>query len=224
MPARELVIFDWDGTLMDSGARIVAAVQSAIDASGLPERDAATIRGIIGLGMQEAVAALYPEAPDAARERLRTVYTEAFARAVADVPAELFPGATEAMARLEAAGCLLAIATGKSRSGLHRDLERAGLQGRFVTTRTVDECPSKPHPAMVREILHECGMEADSALVVGDTLFDLEMATNAGVGAVGVSWGAHPVEQLESRRPLGILGDFGELDRWVLEHHPADAG
>jgi phosphoglycolate phosphatase len=223
MPARELVIFDWDGTLMDSGARIVAAVQSAIDASGLPARDEAMIRAIIGLGMHEAVAALYPDAPDAARERLRSVY-ETFTRAVAEVPAALFPGATEALDRLEAAGCLLAVATGKSRGGLHRDLDRAGLHGRFVSIRTVDECPSKPHPAMVEEILHECGMEADSALVVGDTLFDLEMAANAGVGAIAVSWGAHPVERLQSRRPLGILGDFAELDRWVLEHHPADAG
>lgn len=224
MPARELVIFDWDGTLMDSGARIVAAIRTAIDASGLPTRDDEAIRGIIGLGMHEAVAVLYPEAPDAARERLLAVYAEAFARAVAEVPAALFPGAAAALARLEAAGCLLAVATGKSRGGLHRDLERAGLHGRFATTRTVDECPSKPHPAMVEEILHECGMEADSALVVGDTLFDLEMASNAGVSAVGVSWGAHPVERLESGRPLGILGDFAELDRWVLGHHPADAG
>lgn len=77
---------------------------------------------------------------------------------------------------------------------------------------------------MVEEILHECGMEADSALVVGDTLFDLEMAANAGVGAIGVSWGAHPVERLEAGRPLGILDHFAELDRWVLGHHPANTG
>lgn len=90
---RELVIFDWDGTLMDSGARIVAAIQAAIAAADLPSRDAAVIRGIIGLGMHEAVAALFPDAPDTARERLMTVYTETFARAVAEVPATLFAGA-----------------------------------------------------------------------------------------------------------------------------------
>lgn len=219
---RELVIFDWDGTLMDSGARIVAAIQAAIADSGLPERDPETIRGIIGLGMNEAVAMLYPDARAAARARLMAVYTEAFARAVAEVPATLFAGAIETLARLESAGCLLAIATGKSRHGLHRDLERCGLGGRFVSTRTVDECPSKPHPAMVEEILRECGMEADAALVVGDTLFDLEMAANAGVDAVGVSWGAHPAGRLQTLRPLGILDDFRELDGWVHGKWPAE--
>lgn len=219
---RELVIFDWDGTLMDSGARIVAAIQAAIADSGLPERDPETIRGIIGLGMNEAIAALYPQAPAAARARLKSVYTEAFARAVAEVPSTLFAGAVETLARLESAGCLLAIATGKSRHGLHRDLERCGLGGRFVSTRTVDECPSKPHPAMVEEILHECGMQADSALVVGDTLFDLEMAAHAGVDAVAVAWGAHPVDRLKAARPLDILENFGELDRWVQARHRAN--
>lgn len=216
MPARELVIFDWDGTLINSGARIVSAVRSAIRASGLPERDEESIRAIIGLGMQEAVAALYPDSPATARSRLLSVYTETFARAMAEVPAPLFPGATDTLDRLDAAGCLLAVATGKSRGGLQRDLERVGLGGRFLCTRTVDECPSKPHPAMVEEILRDCGAEPGSALVVGDTLFDLEMAANARVDALGVSWGAHPVEQLERMRPLGILQDFRELDQWAL--------
>lgn len=215
MPARELVVFDWDGTLMDSGARIVAAVQSAITASGLPERDPEAIRGIIGLGLHEAVAALYPDAPDEARALLTRTYSESFARAVAEVPASLFPGAVEVLDRLDSAGCLLAVATGKSRGGLHRDMDRAGLSGRFVSTRTVDECPSKPHPAMLQEILFECGVGADAALVVGDTLFDLEMAANAGVDALGVTWGAHPVERLVAAGPRGILNDFEELDRWV---------
>lgn len=220
MAARELVIFDWDGTLMDSAARIVAGVQAAIAASGLPPRDAESIRAIIGLGLDEAIATLYPETPDSARLHLIRAYRESFPAAAAEVPSRLFPGAVEALDRLEQAGCLLAVATGKSRRGLQAELERAGLVRRFASTRTVDECPSKPHPAMVEEILAECGADAGSALVVGDTLFDLEMAANAGVAAVGVAWGAHPPARLASARPLGILDDFAGLDRWVHDPSP----
>lgn len=215
MTARELIVFDWDGTLMNSTARIVTAVQAAIAFTGLPERAPEEIRAIIGLGLREAVEVLYPEQPEEARQRLARCYGEAFVQTAARAPAELFPGAVNVLQRLERAGFLLAIATGKSRAGLQRDLEQTGIGGHFVSLRTVDECPSKPDPAMVEEVMRECGVDADATLVVGDTLFDLEMAANAGVDAVGVGWGAHPPERLRQARPLHVVHDFQEFGRWI---------
>lgn len=214
MRSRELIVFDWDGTLMDSTARIVTAVRTAIATSGLPERTSEQIRGIIGLGLHEAVEVLYPEAAEEARRRLARVYGETFVQTAAHVPAELFPGAVQVLQRLEQSGCLLAIATGKSRAGLQRDLDQTGIGGHFASLRTVDECPSKPDPAMLEELMRECAVEAHGTLVVGDTLFDLEMAANAGVDAVGVGWGAHPPGRLRQANPLHVVCDFDELDRW----------
>ena len=213
-PRYRLVVFDWDGTLADSAARIVDAVQAAATASGLPPRPPARIRSIIGLGLAEAVAALYPDEPVSARERLVRGYRESAVRTTA-TPVALFPGAGAALARLERTGLLLGIATGKGRRGLQRELRETGLQDRFVAVRTVDECPSKPHPAMVEELMHACGATARETLVVGDTLFDLEMAGNAGVDAIAVGWGAQPPERLARAGPRAVLGDFEELDRWL---------
>jgi phosphoglycolate phosphatase len=214
MRSRELIVFDWDGTLMDSTARIVTAVQAAIATSGLPERAPGEIRSIIGLGLNEAVEVLYPDTADEARRRLARIYGETFVQTAARTPAELFPGALRVLQRLERAGRLLAVATGKSRAGLQRDLEQTGIGEYFVSLRTVDECPSKPDPAMLEDVMNECGVDADGTLVVGDTLFDLEMAANAGVDAVGVGWGAHSPERLLQARPLDVVHDFDELDRW----------
>lgn len=215
MRQRELIVFDWDGTLMDSTARIVTAVQAAIATSGLPERTPEEIRAIIGLGLDEAVEVLYPDAAEEARRRLARIYGEVFVQAVVSTPAELFPGATGVLQRLERSSCLLAIATGKSRAGLQRDLDQTGVGEYFVSLRTVDECPSKPDPSMLEQVMSECGVEPRGTLVVGDTLFDLEMAANAGVDALGVGWGAHPPERLLQAHPLDVVHDFDELDRWL---------
>ena len=214
----ELVVFDWDGTLMDSAARIVDAVRAAIAASGLEARSEAEIREVIGLGMEEAVAALYPGTAAAARVRLARAYREAFARAVAERPAELFAGVEATLERLEAAGYLLAVATGKSRSGLQRDLARAGVAHRFVASRTADECGSKPGPRMLEELLAELGVAPGAALMVGDTLFDLQMARHAGVPAVAVSWGVHDAERLRAAGPEHLIRDIAELPPWLARH------
>lgn len=214
--AYRLVVFDWDGTLADSTARIVTTVQAAIAAAGLPARTPERIRSIIGLGLDPAIDALFPDAPAAARQRLTHGYRETLARHGRTLPVALFAGADAALARLDAGGCMLAIATGKSRRGLRQDLHDTGLGDRFTALRTVDECPSKPDPAMVEELMIECAADARETVVVGDTLFDLEMAANAGVDAIAVSWGAHAPEQLERAGPRGLLRDFEELDRWVL--------
>jgi phosphoglycolate phosphatase len=215
MSACRLVVFDWDGTLMDSAARIVAAVRGAIECSGLEPRSEDAIRHVIGLGMREAVCALYPEMPERAGERLAATYRESFARAVAEQPARLFPGVEDTLAELEARGYLLAVATGKSRSGLMRDLEHSGLAGRFAASRTVDECASKPDPAMLRDLLDTFAVEPASALMVGDTLFDLQMARRAGVPAVGVSWGVHAAGHLLEAGPERVIDELAELPGWL---------
>ena len=211
----QLVVFDWDGTLMDSEARIVAAVRSAIECADLEPRSDQAIREIIGLGLPEAVRALYPEEPEQARTRLAATYRQAFGRAIAERPAELFPHARETLEALEAAGYLLAVATGKSRAGLQRDLDLTGLHTRFVATRTADECGSKPHPRMLRELLDELGLEPSAALMVGDTLFDLEMAHNAGVPAAAAGWGVHAADRLRAASPEVLLDTLGELPEWL---------
>lgn len=214
----ELIIFDWDGTLIDSSGHIVEAVQAAIEATGLPQRDDEAIRQIIGLGMAEAMSALYPDAPAEAQQRLARYYRESFTRAIAAQPAPLYPGAKNVLEQLEGAGHLLAIATGKSRSGLHADLRASGLEHRFVASRTVDECGSKPSPAMVEALLDEFALPPQDALMVGDTIFDLQMARAAGVPAVGVTWGVHGSDQLREAEPAHLVDTFGELsgvvERW----------
>jgi phosphoglycolate phosphatase len=211
MSRTELIILDWDGTLIDSSARIVEAVQSAVQIAGLPERDPQAIRQVIGLGMDEAIATLYPDLATEDRQRLMAVYREAFAEAVANRPAPLFAGVAPTLSELEQRGYLLAIATGKSRSGLHRDLAATGVFDRFVAARTVDECPSKPDPAMVNELLRELALPPAAALMVGDTVFDLEMARSAGLASIAVTWGAHDASQLEQGRPQACIERIGEL-------------
>jgi len=215
MEAPELVIFDWDGTLIDSSGLIVESVQAAIAATGLPERSDEAIRQIIGLGMGEAMAALYPDAAGEAQQRLAQYYRESFSRLMATQPAPLFPGVRDLLERLDTAGYLLAIATGKSRSGLLRDLRASGVGQRFVASRTVDECGSKPSPAMVEALLAEFAIAPERALMVGDTVFDLQMARSAGVPAVGVTWGNHGRDQLQAAAPCRLVDSVDELTAYL---------
>ncbi len=215
MQTPELVIFDWDGTLIDSSGLIIESVRAAIEATGLPERSDESIRQIIGLGMVEAMAALYPEAPAAAQQRLAQHYRESFSRTMAARPTPLFDGARELLARLQASGLLLAIATGKSRSGLLRDLRASGVEDRIVASRTVDECDSKPSPAMLEALLAEFGGAPERALMVGDTVFDLQMARAAGVPAIGVTWGVHESDQLRRAAPHQLVDSIDELQGYL---------
>ncbi len=211
MSRTELIILDWDGTLIDSSARIVEAVQGALQIAGLPERDPQAIRQVIGLGMDEAIATLYPDLDTKERQRLVGFYREAFAQAVANRPAPLFSGVESTLRELEQRGYMLGIATGKSRAGLHRDLDATGVFDRFVAARTVDECPSKPDPAMINELLREFALPPTAALMVGDTVFDLEMARSAGVASIAVTWGAHDASQLDHARPPARIDRIDEL-------------
>lgn len=210
-----LVVFDWDGTLMDSEAQIVRAMHAAIDDLALEPRSADACRNIIGLGLREAIDALYPGGDDAFLRAFVDRYRHhwlACAHA-----SELFPAARETLEVLSDAGFLLAVATGKGRVGLDKVLAHTGLTELFAATRCSDETRSKPHPQMLREILDELGVAPAQALMVGDTEYDMQMAVQAGVGPVAVSYGVHAAERLLRYRPLTCLDQISELPDWLLE-------
>ncbi|QVL41736.1 MAG: HAD-IA family hydrolase [Alcanivorax sp.] len=206
----QLVIFDWDGTVMDSTGRIIACMHKAGADLCLPVLEDDAVREIIGLGLPEALRTLYPGIDDGALERMRERYAVHFVAAEAS-PSRLYPGARETLAALRGAGLRLAVATGKSRKGLDRVWASSGLGGSFDASRCADETHSKPHPAMVTELLTELRVAPERALVVGDTSFDLQMARDAGVDRVAVSYGAHPVDRLMNFHPLAVIDALPQL-------------
>ncbi len=212
----KLLVFDWDGTLMDSTDHIVSSFQGAIRELDLPEPDAARIRSIIGLGLGEAVASLYPEAPLPMQERLVQTYRRYYFERVA-TPMRPYAGAKELLDGLAERGFWLAVATGKSRRGLDQALAESGLGRYFFATRCAEETASKPDPLMLRELMFEAGAEPSQTLMVGDTWFDLEMARRADVPAVGLAHGAHGRQELESCGPLAILDDLPALGDWLRQ-------
>lgn len=209
-----LFIFDWDGTLLDSTGKIIRCMQQAIADTGLEVRTDADVQGIIGLGLAEAIRHLYPDISDADLEAMRLAYSTHFIEAD-QPPCEFYPGVTEVLATLRNDGHQLAVATGKSRRGLNRVLTNLALTDYFDTTRCADETASKPHPRMLHEILAELGAPVRDAVMVGDTAFDLEMARNAGVDSIAVSYGAHDRERLMSYRPQRCIDRFHELLEWL---------
>jgi phosphoglycolate phosphatase len=222
MPTTELrlVIFDVDGTLIDSQAFILAAMGRAFAAAGLtPPTDSATL-GIVGLSLPQAMEALLPGVPVPERDSLVQLYKDSF-RALreesgGEANSPFYPGAREALERLDGAGWLMSIATGKARRGLDHMLDSHGLRRLFVGTQTADDAPSKPHPGMVLNCLAATGVDAHRAVVVGDTEYDMAMARAAGARAVGVGWGYHGVDRLRWGGAETIVDDFTALDA-VLE-------
>jgi len=219
-----LVLFDCDGTLIDSASVIVAAMASAFVRNGLPAPDAQEIRAIIGLSLPSATAVLasrHPEAPVAA---LVTAYKAAYRDSIVEdaLHEPLFPGIADALERVEDERTLLGVVTGKSRRGLDRVLAAHGLSGRFVVTRTADEAASKPNPDMVLQSLAETGAEPDRTVVIGDTSFDMAMARSAGVRAVGVSWGYHDVAELEAAGAEAVAQAAADLPAIVNTLLPLD--
>lgn len=210
-----LLVFDWDGTVMDSESHIVASVLAAIKDLKLPERSVAEAKNIIGLGLREAIQKLYPSSDDKLHGALVERYRHHFSIANT-TPSPLFPGAVTLLESLSDAGYLLAIATGKGRSGLDRVLDETGLKTMFVTTRCADESFSKPHPQMLEHIMDFTGCEPDETLMIGDTEYDMEMASNASTHALAVSYGVHAVERLQKHNPVGIIDALTELQPWLL--------
>ncbi len=217
MPKRfDLLVFDWDGTLMDSAGAIAFSIQAASRDVGLPAPGDNEARHIIGLGLNEAIAALFPELPCSGYEALVERYRHYYLSQ--DTEISLFIGAAETIAALHEEGFLLAVATGKGRRGLDRVFEQTGLGQYFHTSRCADECFSKPHPGMLLEIMGELGVPQAKTLMIGDTSHDLQMASNAGVSAVGVCYGAHPREGLLALSPLACADNFSDLSRWLSDH------
>ena len=209
----DLLVFDWDGTLLDSTAAIVNSLKAACRDLNLPEPSTGDARHVIGLGLGEAldlaVPSLAKEQIPWMIERYRYHYLSC------DHDLVLFDGVLELIAELKASGYLLAVATGKSRLGLGRSLLHCGLGDYFSATRCADECFSKPHPQMLEELMDEFEVPPDRTLMIGDTTHDLQMAINAGVASLAVAYGAHSAAELDALNPLARLSSVGELSEWL---------
>lgn len=211
----DLLIFDWDGTLVDSIGRIVQAIASAAQDCGLEPPLPEATRGIIGLAMPQAIAVLYPELEDPLRVRhFQQTYSDHYLALEAN-PSALYSGVGQGLQLFRDQGYALAVATGKTRRGLDRVLAGQGWHGFFDITRCADETASKPDPLMLHEILAHCRACPERALMVGDSVFDLDMAKAAGIDAVGVSYGAQPAEVLRAREPVLMIERFEQLAEWL---------
>jgi phosphoglycolate phosphatase len=210
-----LLVFDWDGTVMDSISAIVEctfAALATIDGLEPPPRE--RVRHSIGMGLVETMDQFFPGGGPELHHRVLEAYREQWVTVFKDV-FHPFPGVPELLSGLGEAGYLLAVATAKSRRGLVRDFDRSGLGVHFHASKTIDEAPSKPHPGMLLALFDELGVAPGEALMIGDTSFDLEMAANAGCASVGVLSGAQPRERLELHAPLACLEVVTELPGWL---------
>ncbi len=209
-----LIVFDFDGTLVDSLQFIVTAFSRAFEDQGYPAPEPEAIRRIVGLRLETAAARLLPDPQDMeTAERIVGSYRVAFqdlrARNLVDEP--LYPGVRETLALLNRSEVCLGIATGKSRHGLVSSLERHHLRGLFVTLQTADDGPGKPHPEILQRAMSEVGAAPEETVVIGDTSYDMEMAANAGVRALGVAWGYHGAEELRASGAAHIVEAFPDL-------------
>lgn len=209
-----LLVFDWDGTLMDSIGPIVACTQAVFADLGLEGVEEEKIRGTIGLGLRESIDYLVPGCTEETFQSVLERYRHHWVATYRDRPV-MFAGVEAMLRNLAQEGWMVAVATGKSRRGLNHVLDQTGLRDVFHATRTVDEAFSKPHPKMVLDILDDLGVAPREALVIGDTTFDLEMARSAGTAAVGVCSGGHCREELLSFGPLTCLDRVVELPGWL---------
>ncbi|OUR64704.1 HAD family hydrolase [Methylophaga sp. 42_25_T18] len=213
MKPYQLIVFDWDGTLMDSTAHIVNCMQQAISALELPSLTDSAISHIIGLGLDEAVLTLYPDADQNLITTLADKYRQVWLNSPHETP--LFENARELIQQLADNDYLLAVATGKSRRGLDKVLTATGLTDYFHATRCADECHSKPHPQMLEELMGHLGVEKQHTLMIGDTEFDLQMAHNAGAHSLAISHGAHSIETLQACQPKAIVDDLHQVEQWL---------
>ena len=205
-----LLVFDWDGTLIDSAAKIISCMQTAAMNSDLPRLSDIEIKNIIGLGLPEAIQMLYPKAKEEQRLQLQQEYAKAFV-AADHIPCDFFTGVEECLDLLQQQGHQVAVATGKSRKGLQRVLTNLNWLDKFDATRCADETASKPHPLMLIELMDELGFPKEETYMIGDTEYDLAMATNAQVNSIGVSYGAHAVDRLKKHSPLAIIDSLVQI-------------
>jgi len=212
----DLLVFDWDGTLMDSAAHIVDSIRAAARDLEIDLPSEQHTRHIIGLGLVDALTYLFPSLPRADYPRLAERYRYHYL--AGDHKLSLFAGAEEGIRAMHAAGFGLAVATGKSRQGLDRSLESSGLAVFFHASRCADEGLPKPHPDMLLYLMKTLAVDPRRTLMIGDTTHDLEMARSAGVSALAVGYGAHARASLEAREPLACVMSFAELTGWVQQN------
>ncbi len=212
----DLIVWDWDGTLANSTGMITNALLKAAEQVGLPALTPKTTSSIIGLGLRESIQTLYGDIPADQAQALATQYTANYYANESKIP--LFTGAADTIKALNKRGFKLAVATGKGRRGLNLALEHSGLGKYFHSSRTVDECFSKPHPQMLDELMEYLVVMPERTLMIGDTSYDLQMAQNAGVRSVGVTYGAQAAEQWQHLNPIQQFSDFSSLSTWLLEH------
>ena len=209
----QVLIFDWDGTLVDSSSAIIECVQRTAAELDLPIPSYQQLKEVIGLSLGQVYPLLFPKASDKF-ELFKQHYQY---RSLLAVPYKeiLFPGVRELLGTLNQQGYRLAVATGKSRMSLNAALHQLQLDGLFDTTRTADEAFSKPHPQMVLDILQELMVTPQQALLIGDTEYDMQLAKNAGIAAVAVSCGVDEAERLLTYQPLACLNETKELENWL---------
>ena len=212
----DLLVFDWDGTLVDSAGHIVHSIQAAASDLGLDPPSDERARYIIGLGLVDALTYLFPDLARTDYPRLAERYRHHYL--LGDHKLTLFAGASRGIRNLHASGFNLAVATGKSRHGLDRALESSGLGGFFHASRCGDEGLPKPHPDMLMHLMSTLDVDARRTLMIGDTTHDLDMARRAGVSALAVGYGAHSRASLEAHRPLACVMSFTELTRWIRQN------
>lgn len=209
----DLLVFDWDGTLFDSAGLIAGCLQSACRDLDFAVPSDSEARYIIGLGMRDALCHVLPDLPSSEYPRLADRYRYYFL--AQEDAVLLFDGVEALLEQLSDAGFQLTVATGKTRAGLDRTLQRTGIGHWFSASRCADECFSKPHPAMLQELMRQFGTAPERTLMIGDTTHDLQMAANAGCPAVAIATGTHPREQLAALKPLACLAAVTELGPWL---------
>jgi len=214
---KELIVFDWDGTLMDSQARIVNCFRAAIRDMKLAERNDSQLSNIIGLGFREALLSLYPDDGEHFHGELVERYRRYFLHEDT-TPSALFSGTRGLLASLNQRDYFIAIATGKGRNGLDRALTQNEVEHHFHASRCADETRSKPHPQMLEELMDYFAVTPEDTIMIGDTEYDLEMANNAGVQCLGVSHGVHEQARLEKFNPVTCVADINELNSWLNDN------
>ncbi len=209
----KLIIFDCDGTLVDSQANIIAAMNDAYARNGLALPDPHAVRRIVGLSLVEGMQMLLPDADLAFQEKMAEDYKNGFHRlrgaGLVDEP--LYPGTRDIIETLGRRGHQLGVATGKSDRGLDLVLKHHDLHQHFITLQTADRHPSKPHPSMIFQAMADASVAPADTVMIGDTTFDMEMAVNAGVTAIGVDWGYHEPAELQTAGAKHLLTTFEEL-------------
>lgn len=216
MHTYKLVIFDWDGTLMDSVDRIVYSMQASAVALSFEPPTYHQAKQIIGLSLPKAIQTLFPSADKEQVQTLTAQYKHQYVE-VNTTPTPLFNDALELLTQLKKEHKLLAVATGKARAGLQRVWQASDTEHFFIASRCADECVSKPDPDMINSLLTELNIEKHEAVMIGDTSFDLEMAQRAGVDSIGVTYGVHDTEVLSKYQPRAIVDSLAELHQLLIK-------